>query len=591
MKRLRHLITPLHGAFDRLRALSVGQKLILIYVFGIFVPLVVANGLVLRSVLRDAHEQGELFLASGVQKMATAVAREFEPIELVSEFVYADSSIYRLLSSEYTRFQEYFEAHRSYLDPAVTKYANVFTGISRVTIYTENPVLNVSSGYLRLNDHVLSSDWYRRFDASNRRLMAFAHVDTDPRTELLPARYLSLFRELDNSSISQEGRLILRIDINPGVITRHLATPELLGTVELRDPSGNVAGAAVTGEPAGEVSQIHHLFDDSGTLAGWSLRARISPAGSPSPWSTRWTLLLVTSGLSVGFSSLFILLLSRSVTSRLHLLSRQMRRVEHEDFSPIELPGSSNDEVGRLIVDYNLMASRMDVLINEQYKSELERHQLTVARQQAELDALQSQVNPHFLYNVLESIRMKAHIRGEHETARVVKMLSRSLRRLASWSEDLVAVSEELEFTQEYVEVQQYRFGDRLRAEIHVDPEAREVRIPKLTIQSLVENACVHGLEASPDGGSVEVNVGVDGSDLIIRISDNGAGCDPRPIQTLIRTQKRGPRHIGIANVHRRLDLHFGDAFTFSFNSTPGAGTQVEIHIRNVHVTAHASHG
>ncbi|MFW6232341.1 MAG: hypothetical protein ACOC37_04735, partial [Spirochaetota bacterium] len=96
-----------------IRGLSVGRKLMLIYVFGIFVPLVVANGLVLRSVLRDAEEQQAAFLLSTVENIEFAIRREFEPIELVSEFVFADTSIYRILNRDFTQFEEYVEAHRA----------------------------------------------------------------------------------------------------------------------------------------------------------------------------------------------------------------------------------------------------------------------------------------------------------------------------------------------------------------------------------------------------------------------------------------------------------------------------------------------
>ncbi|MFW5880399.1 MAG: histidine kinase [Spirochaetota bacterium] len=571
----------------RIRDLPVGSKLMLIYVFGIFVPLVVANGLVLRSVFRDAREQQAAYLSSTIENIENAIKREFEPIELVSEFVFADTSIYRILNRDFEEFEQYVEAHRTYLVPALTKYANVFAGISRISIYTENPVLRVSAGYLRLDEQVRSSEWYRRFAQKGQRTAAFVHVDRDPRTELVPTAYLSLFRDLDRTPMQPKGDLILRIDVNPAVIQRHLSSSPVSGTIEIVDSGGNVVASEKTPVPETERYLFGDRFEGHGTLDGWTIRGLIAPIAGPPSWSSRWTLLFVVSGLSIALSSLFVLLLSRSVTSRLGRLQRQMRQVEHEDFSPIDLSDHYDDEVGALIRDYNIMARKIESLINDRYKALIENQQLLVARQQAELDALQSQVNPHFLFNVLESVRMKSHIRGESETAQVVKKISRSIRRLTSWHDDLVPLCEEVEFMREYIDIQRYRFGERLRAEIEVDPRAADALIPKLTIQGLVENACVHGIESKPEGGTVRVQVSIAGdSELRIVIADDGVGSDADELNRLASRPATGPRHIGIANINQRLRLHYGDRSSLCFASSPGYGTRAEIRIEGIHASA-----
>lgn len=562
----------------------------LIYVFGIFVPLVVANGLVLRSVLRDAEAQQAAFLLSTIENIEYAIRREFEPIELVSEFVFADTSIYRILNRDFTQFEEYVDAHRTYLVPALTKYANVFAGISRISIYTENPILRVSAGYLRLDDIVRSSEWYRRSVTAFRRALALAHVDRDPRTELQPTAYLSLFRDLDRTATQAQGEMILRIDVNPAVVLRHLDASQVSGRIEVVDSYGTSVASAETPLGASEPYEFRHEFGENGTLAGWAIEGVITPVGSAPPWTYRWTLLLVVSGLSIAFSSLFVLLLSRSVTSRLSRLGRQMHRVASEDFSPIEMSGQADDEIGELIRDYNIMARKIESLIRDRYKAEIENHQLLVAQQQAQLDALQSQVNPHFLFNVLESVRMKSAIRGERETAAVIKRISRSIRRLTSWDHDLVSIREELEFTREYVEIQQYRFGERFSAEINVDGEVEKFLIPKLTIQGLVENACVHGLEPKTTGGTVRVGIRLDQETICVCVRDDGIGCDAELVQELLHGRPSSSRHIGIANIHRRLQLHFGDRVEFVFSSRPGEGTSVDILLRGVHEPAPLTH-
>lgn len=572
----------------RLGTLSVGTKLILIYLFGIFVPLALANGLVLRSAVREVRDQQRLYLLSTLESVQAAISREMEPIELVSDFVYAETPIYRLLGSVYPRFDEFMEAHRDFLVPSLAKYANVFAGITRTTVYTENRIVGTSIGYLRLDRHTRGSEWFRRYEQTGRELVTLTHLDTDPRTELEPTRYISLIRELDNARMHRRSRLILRLDINPSVFSRHAPT-DVLGTIELVDALGTVALDFSNGEPTEQAAEFDVAFPSGGPLAGWRLRGRVAARIGAQTQATRWTMLLVVSGLSVAASSVLIMLLSRSVVSRLQMLSAQMRKVEHEDFTPIDVSDPGDDEVGRLIIDYNIMARKIETLINDRYKSELERHQLLLARQQAELDSLQSQVNPHYLFNVLESVRMKSHIRGEHETANVVKRISKSIRRLTSWSDDMIPVQDEVDFTNEYVEIQQYRFGERLGFELSYDPSAAGLRIPKLTIQGLVENACVHGVEPKTTGGIVGVEVVRTNGSLYIVVRDDGVGCNEQLVQAQLEASTS--RHIGVANIYRRLRLHFGDRAQLSFRSAPGRGTSVRITIEDIDGPVSAPNG
>ena len=564
---------------DRVRSLSVGHKLTIIYVVGIFIPLVLANGLVLRSVLRDAAQQEREFLRAAIESLAHGIVREFEPVTLAAEFVYADSVIYRVLAAEYAEFDEFIDVHREQLIPSLMKYVSIFPSISRAVVYTENPIVGAAEGYLRINEYVRSSPWYRTVSSTRTGFVTMVHIDGDPRQVLEPQTYLSAFRVLDNPAAIRAQNLILRIDVNPAIVHRAVAAADLNGEFEVVDRFGTVFASYRMGHPEGLGYSFDTPLIGHPALAGWSLRGTVAADNPALAWSIRWTMLLAVTGLSIALTSIFIVFLSRSVTHRLHTLAEKMRRVENEDFSPVTVPNTSQDEVGMLIGEFNLMANKIDSLINDGYKLEIEQNRLLVARQQAELDALQSQVNPHFLFNVLESIRMKSHIKGEHETASVVKKLSKAFRRIASWDDDLVSIEQEIAFTRDYLEIQQYRFGDTMSSTITVDSDVRDVLIPKMTIQCLVENACVHGIEQSKDDGHVEVSVARNGDGIVIRVSDNGIGCDAALVRARLVPGGLGARHIGVTNVHRRLELHYGDGFSFEFESERGHGTDVVIRI------------
>ena len=567
------------GLMSYLRSLKVGQKLVMIYVLGIFLPLLITNGIVLRGVLAEAGEHEHEFMLSTIDSIMDGIVRELEPIEDVSEFIYTDRTIYRILAGKFDAFSQFVTVYTDYLQPAVNKYISVFPGVARMIIYTENKMVDISGSYMGINDYVRSTAWYEYLKRPDLRMFTLVHLDMDPRMEVEPRRYVSLFRELDSPALARAGELILRIDINSKIFYRHLESMPYEGSIELIDPWGNKVAEYDSGSDEDPFFSFRVPFADFQALDGWILRGGFTGSITNESWSARWTRLLVISGLSLAFTSLFVLLLSRSITSRLARLSNQMKKVKHEDFSPIEAPVVVQDEVGQLMTDFNIMAEKIDELINDGYKLEIERGRLLLARRQAELNALQSQVNPHFLYNVLESVRMKSHIKGEHETAKIIKRISRMFRRMTGWNEDLVTLDDELSFTREYLEIQEYRFGEKLSSEFNIRKDISNLKIPKLSIQALVENACAHGLESKAEGGTVSVAVDSNLDFFEITVADDGIGCDPESVRRLLKLEGATSKHTGLANTYRRLKLHFGENVDFQFNSEIGKGTSIRIRI------------
>lgn len=211
---------------------------------------------------------------------------------------------------------------------------------------------------------------------------------------------------------------------------------------------------------------------------------------------------------------------------------------------------------------------------------------------QTELTALQSQINPHFLYNTLESIRGQALMDDNFEIAKMVEALAAFFRYSISGKGNLVTLRDELANINNYMLIQRYRFNNRFSMEIIIDEEdeaAYDFLIPRLIIQPVVENAIFHGLEEKLEGGKVIIEVIVTESNLIITISDNGKGIDGRELKELgARIQSQDmqlddggsrQRNTGIAlpNIHKRIQLLFGEEYGVHVYSTVGQGTDVEI--------------
>ena len=235
---------------------------------------------------------------------------------------------------------------------------------------------------------------------------------------------------------------------------------------------------------------------------------------------------------------------------------------------------------------YQMLAHMMKIMDS----SEL----LKLNKRQAQYLALQNQINPHFLYNTLESIRSEALIAGLTGVADMTEALAAFFRYTISKVENLVSVEEELENCQTYFRIQQYRFGSRLDLTIECDPEEREeiygCRLPKLTMQPILENSIIHGTECKIGTGHLTIHLERSGKRLLIRISDDGVGMDEEVLSRMNERLGRSGQAfasqgsetrggIALVNVNNRIHLLFGEEYGLHVFSMPGVGTDVEINL------------
>ena len=200
---------------------------------------------------------------------------------------------------------------------------------------------------------------------------------------------------------------------------------------------------------------------------------------------------------------------------------------------------------------------------------------MDIARQQAELLALHSQINPHFLFNALESIRMHSVLRGENETAQMVEKLAVIERRNANWDDDNTTVENEMDFVDAYLGLQKYRFGDRLSYEVDVEEGCKKVIIPKLSIVTFVENACVHGIEEKSSPGWIFVRIEIE--DTGGGLSDEDAAVLHNKMENASLDLLKSKGRIGVVNACLRLKMATDDRVRFSVESEKGIGTTVTV--------------
>ncbi|MBM7565966.1 cache domain-containing sensor histidine kinase [Paenibacillus sacheonensis] len=235
-----------------------------------------------------------------------------------------------------------------------------------------------------------------------------------------------------------------------------------------------------------------------------------------------------------------------------------------------ETPGKGRkDEVGQLIAALYDMARRLNVLIHYKYQSEIK-------EKESQLQLLYQQINPHLLYNTLESIYWKSSLEGNSESAEMIKELSKLMKISLSRGRELIALEEEMEHAKAYVSLQSKRYEYTFSVAWNVPEELRNNLIPKITLQPLIENAIIHGVRHMGEDGEILVSANLlDGDKVMIRVEDNGyKKVDFDAIHRLLNEEKGNPAiGYGIRNLHQRIRLHFGKSYGIRYEKREGHGT------------------
>jgi two-component system, sensor histidine kinase YesM len=293
--------------------------------------------------------------------------------------------------------------------------------------------------------------------------------------------------------------------------------------------------------------------------------------------------------------ALFVIIVSVGVSFHLTRpvkeLRNKMREVSRGDYS-VSIQPRGSDELTELAVGFNAMIEETNHLIHNVMQSQLR-------AKEAELHALQSRINPHFLFNTLDTIRMKASLNKDREVAEMIEALAHLMRAAASGSTREVTLSEELEQVQNYLYIQNIRWGGRYTTRLEIEPGLESLLMPRLTLQPLVENAFQHGLEPKGRPGWLQISARAAPNEpelVLIEIEDNGIGMSDKQAQKMVAKLnaqndfyapdeadakgQRGHLGIGMLNVHARLALWAGAGCGLELvSSTPGQGTRLRLRL------------
>jgi two-component system sensor histidine kinase YesM len=286
--------------------------------------------------------------------------------------------------------------------------------------------------------------------------------------------------------------------------------------------------------------------------------------------NTVWIMYVVLTLLAI----LAAIRFSRGITRPIESLNTKMKKVQFGDFD-YELDQSEfmlhMDESGQLHRNFRIMVGRINELIRENYLK-----QLTI--KESEFKALQAQINPHFLYNTLESINWLAKMDGQQQISKMVESLGFLFRSSINLKAPLISLKDELEIVRNYITIQAIRFEERLDFVIDVPVDFSDCLVPKLSLQPIVENSINYGLEHMLETCTIQIIAKLEDTKLHVIVCDNGPGMDPEQLMKLRSGElKSRGSGLGLRNIDERIKLLFGEAYGLTVDSVPGEGTEVTL--------------
>lgn len=565
-----------------LRPKTIKHKLFLIYVGLLVLPVFLVGYYISTEIRANQIQTKTEEIEQDTIRTATELTGTLEAIIRVSDWIYQDERLAEIVRADYSSPYAFFETYQSY--PQFNDYLKYYREISHIRVYVDNPSIMSSVGLYPLSQDVKDSEWYQ--EAIEKRGQIIWRYMKDPVTrdvhlnltralydydELIGVLSIAVSNDKITEILQNSGNTFF-LTLDDELIFSHPKLEDIQSEydqyrllLEEQETDQNIKGTAnditFTIQQLSIPKVLHSEFKAVGTVPTSSIVAEANGV-------------LIVGYIAILFVFLFTLILLaafiRSFNNRVLQLQESMTKVAHGDFDiPSEIPGE--DEITEVYEQLYVTMESLQLLLAERYQYEID-------RKDAEFKLLSSQINPHFLYNTLEMIRMKAFKNQDREVADIVKLLSKLMRKALERPQDQLPLSEDLTFIDMYLQIQKLRFGERINYDIKQET-TQDYAILPLLIQPIVENAFVHGLERISGRAELTVLVKEVGEDLHIIVSDNGVGIPSdklKQLQAILEGYQESSR-VGINNVQQRIKYFYGEDYGMTIESTEGKGTIVKV--------------
>lgn len=585
---------------------TLNKKLLLLYLFCVLIPLLLTDGFILAMIFSNEKIQ----FNEEMRNVATNVSADFvssvKTASDISNNLYVDLSLYSFLDTKFKDNEDFYTQYYDFINK--NGYSSLYLpNLSRFIFVADNNTI-VSGGNIYTLANVKENNWYREFTSSEYKtqLIFYFMGEEESGPVQTKTKQLKLVRWLDyhknsdikkmlvinldypllmtNFSTKKYGMLAYICDGDKIVISTDGQTNIYSPYSSVNEADRRKAGYIGTFEFMSKTYTVMVFPENTNVVAG-ALKNNAPVV----------ILLLL---LNILMPLILVRLINKSFTKRLGQLDKVFES-GNENVALMTVDNvEGTDEIAHLMNGYNDLVIRNRKLIKTIYEDKLVYQETEIEKQQAELLAMRMQINPHFLFNCLENVRMHSVIKGEKETAAMIERLATLERDVVEWNEDVIPLYKEMSFIKNYLTLQQYRYGDRFSFSINVADEVNDASIPKLTLATFVENACVHGAEKKTRDVVIMISAHAAADKLILEVEDTGAGMDSASAERLQKRMRecdfadlKKNKHIGILNACLRTKLIAGDDVDFIFESEEKIGTYIKITMPLKHFEAQTAEG
>lgn len=585
---------------NKSHTITLKNKLLISYILLMLIPMILVTSIITITYKKTTLEKISTQTALNLDKLSTRFNECFRSIGSVLNQTLLDTQLEEIALPHYKSTFEIFQAYYPY--NTFDGFLKYYDEISSIKLYCYNDTLLNNGQFVPIDSSIYEKNWFKKVSKNQGKIL----WQYDKINSLKDAYHLTyelrgvstydklgiLSIELDhdflNSLVSQEYFDTFIFGSKGEVISSNVTDLSILKTLNISldslntlDVSENPFDIMYNGEASKLLvkhQKINHLNLEL-TLISIIPENFITQDMLSSLFPSA-IILIISSSLSI----LLIIFFTRTITRRISKLCYTMDSVAEGNFN-VTLDIDGNDEVSRLYINLKKMILNINTLVNEVYHTNLQKKQLLIYQKDMQLQMLSNQINPHFLFNTLESIRMQAHSEGNVEIADAIEALAFMIRRNLDSCKELIPISYELEILETYLKLIQFRFGDRITYTIQIPKELMAFSIPYLIIQPLVENAIVHSLEKKAALGHIDIIACNILDEIHIEVIDNGEGIEEDKLKALLETLHENVgysnKHIGLKNINSRIKLTYGNPYGITIKSIPGLGTSVKIILPN----------
>ena len=552
--------------------IKLRYKLAIFYSLFCFLPVMLLfwlSFLQMRSIIDD---KGKMNLQSYLQQSVSSMDRTLDGYNSLSDYIAFDRTLAEVFSMEYGTPYEQYEQLTQKVDPILRTASYFHGGMQQITIYTDNGMVKHDTTVAPVSE-IEETDWYQK-TLEHPGLNWFANYQEET---LFSARKLAF-------SGAREGVNILYMDVDyQKLFTPYAETLISECGLYITDQDGNLVfeESRFSGknqnydltyseflEQRDRGSTDYIILCEQSNTTGWTvwLYQPVGLAGEA--MRPIGVMAGVTILICIFAAVLAYFITSGMVSSRIERLTHFMQEVQ-EGSMDMQMESDDRDEIGMLYRGFGSMMKRIRTLINEVYLSK-------ITQKEAELKALQAQINPHFLYNTLSLINWKALAAGEEDISRMTLALSTFYRTALNRGRNVLQVETELSNTRAYLEIQSMLHDGDFDYEIEAQTEILQCESLNLILQPLVENAIHHGIEEKTDGrGKITVRGWKEDNCVWFMVEDNGVGMEQEVADKILTMESKG---YGVRNVDERIRLCYGEKYAMKVESVVGKGTKMTIH-------------